>query len=188
MKKLMCYLLAGLMLLNIISPSVSMAQNLQEYKDYPNSEELSQLSEEEQIEYWAQNFELYFSEIGHLQKDGSYVIDNPERLLEEVKKGDKSAEKLYDLYLESKQAKENRDVNSFVKCVINDQFGWLRSFIKGDMLEGLEQALLSGAWSAAGKIMSTAIMQASKIEGKAVGWAYTGASVALSMYNCRNKW
>ncbi|MBL7576426.1 hypothetical protein SAMN00017477_0073 [Peptoniphilus asaccharolyticus DSM 20463] len=175
-------------------PSIIFAKESNKTYSYMTLEELEKLNENELKDYLAYTLELYFSKIGHINKDGIYIIDNPELLLKQAEEGDEVAMQLYNIHNHG-DTNYNTYVlysytghDAFWKCVLKDQFAWLLDFMNGDMLHGLGHALQTGAWQAASEIMTQAVKMASKTAGKAVGWVYTAASVAMSAYICRNEW
>lgn len=134
--------------------------------------------------YIANELKFYFDEIGHIEETGDYVITNPELLKQKANSGDIYANEILKEYNYRNQI-STRSAKDVLYCAVKDQYSWAVDLLSGKTLDALAHALASGAWTAAGKILSVAIKQASKLAGKAVGWAYTGASIAYSVYKCR---
>ncbi|MDO5755419.1 MAG: hypothetical protein Q4P28_04220 [Tissierellia bacterium] len=175
-KRLFRLILALVLVFGATSPALATNNEVQD------SEELS---DEKIAQKIAEELEFYFEKVGHITDDGKYEIDNPELLQKEAEKGNEYAQEILEEYYARRYSRGAKEVGV---CALKDQFAWVLDLIDGQTYAALGKALGAGAWSAAGKILQEAIMQASKAAGKTVGWVFAGASAAYSIYKCRHLW
>lgn len=169
MKKMLSLLLAFVMMVGLIVPSVVHAQET-------NVKAENALAEEE----LSKELEFYFNEIGHIDDNGNYTINNIVPLKERAESGDETAKSL----LEAHNEKMFRSRVDFGKCILKDYFGVYIDLIQGKLWDAFIGSVQREAWTESAKIVL-------KVLGKSASKANLVAiagQLALAAYNCKAEW
>lgn len=137
--------------------------------------------EEDVISSYAEELKFYFETVGHFDDSGNYVVTNLYLLKQKALSGDDFAKFVL-------HSVRTRSLNTFLWCVLKDQTYGVLDFLDGEARKGLITALAGGSWLAAGKIIYSAMIQVGKDSGKATNIFFTAASIAISVYSCRNEY
>lgn len=168
-KKMLSVLLAFVMMAGFTVPSVVQAQETNVQVE--NTLAVEELSKE---------LEFYFDEIGHIDDNGNYIINNINPLKERAKAGDETAKDLLEAYNE----KMFRSPADFGKCILKDYFGVYIDLVQGKLWDAFIGYVQREAWTEAAKIVL-------KIVGKSASKANlvaTAGQLALAAYNCKAEW
>lgn len=124
---------------------------------------------QKQVEQVAEELEFYFSEVGHIDGNGNYIITNTQLLQEKANQGDETANAV--LQSISQSTIQPTSWQDYAQCILFEHFGTQIDLLTGDLLDAFISELQSQAW-----------VQAAEIVLKAIGNTATNANaVALSV-------
>lgn len=140
----------------------------------------------------AEELEFYFSEIGEIDKHGKYTVTNPELLRQEINKGNPIAIELYQANSITQEPRNDGMISTlstmdFIYCTVGEEYAWIGTLLSGQTVRALTEALASGAWTTAGKILARAALEIGPKVSKSVNLAFAAVSWSVSAYKCRGK-
>ncbi|MDN6194434.1 MAG: hypothetical protein L0I88_05295 [Alkalibacterium sp.] len=153
-KKILLSLAATLIFFSGISSSLTFASEVED-----NEQNYTQ----EEVEALAKELQFYFEEVGHVDDNGNYHIDNYELLKEKAESGDVTAQGLVEQINYENQVKENQgyvttySLYDYAGCILANFFGTEIALINGDLINNVMGQIEKGAWMKVSEIVLRSI-------------------------------